>query len=502
MSIFNSLFSLPFSGRKRAAKIFKKEPAEIQFRVLKNLIRKAKKTKWGRLYGYAKIKTLAQFQARVPLQTYEDLCPYIERMQKKEKNILWPGKIIGFAKSSGTTGAKSKFIPVTRDSLKKCHYRCGTDLLASYVNENKNSELFSGKILTLGGSRKKNEADFYVGDLSAILMSNLPFWTYFSRTPELDIALLDEWEEKLNKIIEYSSKQNITCLMGVPSWMMVLMYRLLEKTGKKNILEIWPNLELFIHGGISFEPYREQFKKIIPGDKMKYLEVYNASEGFFARNEKSGDTDMLLSLDYGIFYEFIPYEELNKPKPKILAIADVEINKNYALVISTNGGLWRYQIGDTIIFTSLNPPKIKISGRTKHYINAFGEELMVGNADKGLEEACLKTDAEIREYSAAPVYIEGKTSGRHQWLIEFSKQPADLNKFMEILDTTLKSLNSDYEAKRHKDISLGFPELIIARDGLFYKWLKNKSKLGGQNKVPRLANTREYMDELLKLNHH
>lgn len=499
MSIFNSLFSLPFSGRKQAAKIFKKEPAEIQERVLRNLIKKAAKTKWGRLYGYSKIKTLKQFQECVPLQSYEDLQPYIERMQKKEKNILWPGKIVGFAKSSGTTGAKSKFIPVTSDSLKKCHYRCGTDLLASYVKENKNSGLLSGKILTLGGTQQKNNNDFYIGDLSAILMSNLPFWTYFSRTPELDIALLGEWEEKLNKIIEYSSGQNITCLMGVPSWMLVLLYRLLEKTGKNNILEIWPNLELFIHGGISFEPYREQFKKIISSEKMKYLEVYNASEGFFARNERSGDSGMLLSLDYGIFYEFIPLEEINNEKPHAVSIAEVELNKNYALVISTNGGLWRYLIGDTVIFTSLNPPKIKISGRTKHFINAFGEELMVGNADKGLEEACLKTGAEIREYSAAPIFMEQKTKGRHQWLIEFSKAPDDLNKFAEILDTALKSLNSDYEAKRYKDISLGFPELIAVREGLFYDWLKNKNKLGGQNKVPRLANNREYVDELLKL---
>ena len=499
MSIFNSLFSLPFSSRKKAAKIFKREPAEIQLRVLKYLIRKGTKTKWGRLYGYSNIKTLAQFQERVPIQSYEDLQPYIERMQKKEKSILWPGKIIGFARSSGTTGAKSKFIPITRDSLKKCHYRCGTDLLASYIEKNKDSSLFSGKILTLGGTREKNDNDIYVGDISAILMSNLPFWTYFSRTPELNIALLGEWEEKLNKIIDYSSKQNITCLMGVPSWMIVLLYRLLEKSGKKNILEIWPNLELFIHGGISFEPYREQFKKIIPSDKVKYLEVYNASEGFFAMNENPGDSDMLLALDYGIFYEFIAFEDLDNEKPKVISLANVEINKNYALVISTNGGLWRYLIGDTVIFTNLNPPKIKISGRTKHFINAFGEELMVGNADKALEVACLKTGAEIREYSAAPVYIEEKKSGRHQWLIEFSKAPEDLNIFSQILDTTLKSLNSDYEAKRHKDISLGFPELIAVREGLFYDWLKNKNKLGGQNKVPRLANNREYVEELLKL---
>ena len=499
MSIFNSLFSLPFSSRKRAAKIFKKEPAEIQLRVLKYLIKKATKTKWGRLYGYTKIKTLAQFQTQVPLQSYEDLQPYIERMQKKEKNILWPGKVIGFAKSSGTTDAKSKFIPVTVDSLKKCHYRCGTDLISSYLEQNINSNLFSGKILTLGGTQQKNNDDLYVGDLSAILMSNLPFWTYFSRTPELDIALLGEWEEKLNKIIEYSEKQNVTCLMGVPSWMLVLLYRLLEKTGRKNILEIWPNLELFIHGGISFEPYREQFKKIMPSEKVKYLEVYNASEGFFARNDVSGDVDMLLALDYGIFYEFIPLEEINHKKPQALSIAEVQINKNYALVISTNGGLWRYLIGDTVIFMSLNPPKIKISGRTKHFINAFGEELMVSNADKGLEEACLKTNAEIRDYSAAPIFMAQKTQGRHQWLIEFSKTPTDLNKFAQILDATLKTLNSDYEAKRYKDISLGFPEIISVRSGLFYDWLKNKNKLGGQNKVPRLANNREYIDELLLL---
>jgi len=499
MKLFNSLICLPSRLRRQKPEFLKKTPFEIQEKVFFNLIRKAKKTKWGKLYNYSAIRSIEDFRRQVPLQRYEDLQVYIERMKTGEKNILWPGKIKKFACSSGTTGAKSKFIPVSLESLKDCHYKVGKSVGMAYLEYNNDSSLLTGKTLTLGGSQKKNEDNLYVGDLSAILMNNLPLWTYFSRTPDLNIALLGEWEEKLEKIVEASRYQNVTCLAGVPSWMLVLLRRLLEKTGKDNILDIWPNLELFIHGGISFSPYREQFKKLIPSDKMKYLEVYNASEGFFAHSEKPGDEDMLLMLDCGVFYEFIPMDEFGKDSPQALGLKDVEIGKNYALIISTNGGLWRYIIGDTVIFTSISPYKIKISGRTKHFINAFGEELMVSNADQALEEACLKTGAAISDYTAGPIFMNENRNGGHEWLIEFSREPDDFMRFCSILDNTLKSLNSDYEAKRYKDIALSPPRVVKVRSGLFNDWLKNKNKLGGQNKVPRLANSREYLEELTKL---
>ncbi len=499
MSLFNSLIDIFFSHRHREIEFFKKNPLEVQQKVLKELIRKAADTEWGLLYNYADIKTVGQFRDKVPLQKYEDLWPYIERMQAGAKDILWPGEIKRFAKSSGTTSAKSKFIPVSNEALQDCHYRGGKDIIAFYKKSRNKSRLFLGKTLSLGGTQQKGEHDIYCGDLSAILMSNLPLWVQFVRTPNLNTALLGEWEEKLQKIIEESKDKNITCLAGVPSWMLVLLQNMLEKTGKKNILEVWPNLELFIHGGISFDPYCKQFQKLIPSGRMNYFEVYNASEGFFAMNEKPEDEDMLLMLDYGIFYELIPSEEMDKERPQVIGLDKAELNKNYALVISTNGGLWRYQIGDTIVFTSLKPLRIKISGRTKHFINAFGEELMVGNADKALEITCAKTGADVKEYTAAPVFMSENNKGRHQWLIEFSREPKDFLYFCHTLDRTLQSLNSDYEAKRYKNITLGEPDIMKVRSGLFHDWLKGKNKLGGQNKVPRLANNREYIDELLEL---
>lgn len=499
MTFFNSIIKLSFSRRQREIEFFKTNPEIAQEKVFKKLIKEASDTEWGKLFDYQNIKTIDDFKKHVSLQSYEDLWPYIERMQAGHKNVLWPGDVNKFAKSSGTTSAKSKFIPVSDAALQKCHYRGGKDLVFLYRQAYKNSLLFRGKTLSLGGTQQKSDKDIYCGDLSAILMNNLPLWVQLVRAPNLETALLGEWEEKIDKIIQATSKKNITCLAGVPSWMLVLLRKLLEKTGKDNVLEVWPNLELFFHGGISFEPYREQFKKLIPSKNMHYMEVYNASEGFFALNEKPEDEDMLLMLDYGIFYEFIPMEEIGLDNPKTVGIGEVELYKNYALVISTNGGLWRYLIGDTVIFTSLRPHRIKVSGRTKHYINAFGEELMVGNSDKALEIACAKTKAEVKDYTAAPVFMEENVKGRHQWLIEFSQEPQDFTRFCYILDQSLQSLNSDYEAKRYKDITLGAPDVIKARPNLFHDWLKQKGKLGGQNKVPRLSNTREYIDELLKL---
>ncbi len=507
MSLLNSLLTLPLARRRSEIEIFRQYPIEIQEETLKKLLAAAEKTEWGSRHGYRDIKTAADFQARVPIQTYESLQPFIAKMQAGEKDILWPGEAKWFARSSGTTGARSKYIPVTKESLEDCHYRGGKDLIALYAAACPETGLLTGKTLSLGGTQQKDDStDTYCGDLSAILMSNLPFWAQLARTPNLDVALLGEWEEKIKRIAADSLDKNIVSLMGVPSWMLVLLYHILKTTGKENISQIWPNLELFIHGGISFSPYREQFQKIIPSPKMKYWEVYNASEGFFAMNECPGADDMLLMLDYGVYYEFLPLEELDRvgktgpDAPRALTLLEVELGKNYALVISTNGGLWRYLIGDTVMFTSLKPFRIKITGRTKHYINAFGEELMIHNADQALGIACAKTGAALKDYTAAPFFMDENNKGGHEWLIEFSRVPESLVEFGHCLDDALKTLNSDYEAKRYKDITLGPPRLVLARTNLFRDWLESKHKLGGQNKVPRLANNRDYLEELLTLN--
>ncbi|MGC9375870.1 MAG: GH3 auxin-responsive promoter family protein [Bacteroidales bacterium] len=502
MQFINSLVTWLNFKRLYQIDLFKKFPFDVQRETLIKLVDKAKNTVYGKQYDFSSIKSIEEFQQRIPIKDYNGLKPYIERLLKGEQNILWPSEIRWFAKSSGTTNDKSKFIPVSSEALEDCHFRGGKDILAVYTANYPETGIFSGKALTLGGSHqinKINNESFY-GDLSAILIENLPFWANFIKTPSQEIALLSEWEEKLDKITHATIKENVTNIAGVPSWMLVLIKYILEKTGKNNLLEVWPNLELFNHGGVSFEPYEEQFKKLIPSEKMNYMETYNASEGFFAIQDYPTRNDMLLMLDYGIFYEFIPMDELDKEHPKALHIGDVEQGKNYALVISTNGGLWRYLIGDTIIFTSLYPHKIKISGRTKHFINAFGEEIIIENAEKALKEACEKTGALIREYTAAPIFMNDDQKGGHQWLIEFEKEPDNPAQFNEFLDSALQKINSDYEAKRYKNITLDKPVLTIAKNGLFYTWLKSKGKVGGQNKVPRLANNRKYIDELIVLN--
>jgi len=502
MQIINSIVTWLNFKRLYQIDLFKKFPFDAQREVIFNLVKRAKRTEFGEKYDFKSIDSIQQFQERVPVHTYEDYKLYIDRLLKGEQNVLWPSEIKWFAKSSGTTNDKSKFIPVSRETLEDTHFRGGKDILAIYASNYPETNLFKGKGLTLGGSHqinKINNESFY-GDLSAILIENLPFWTYFIKTPSQEIALLSEWEEKMEKITDVTLKENVTSLAGVPSWMLVLIRYILEKTGKDNLLEIWPNLELFTHGGVSFDPYREQYQKLIPTEKMNYMETYNASEGFFAIQDRPEQNDMLLMLDYGIFYEFLPVDELEKPNPKILHIDDVEINKNYAIIITTNSGLWRYMIGDTVTFTSLYPHKIKISGRTKHFINAFGEEVIVDNAEKALTEASNQTGALIKDYTAAPIFMEEGKKGGHHWLIEFVKMPDDINKFRDILDLTLQKVNSDYEAKRYKDITLDKPELTVAKKNLFYNWLKAKGKIGGQNKVPRLANNRKYIDELLILN--
>lgn len=481
--------------------LFRKYPAEVQQDTFQKLISRAEGTEWGKKHNFRSVNCITDFQSALPLQSYEDVKPYIDRLRFGEQNLLWPGEIKWFAKSSGTTNDKSKFIPVSSESLKDSHFKGGKDVLALYCQNNPETTLFSGKGLTLGGSHRIDnyQNQSYYGDLSAILIENLPFWTEFIRTPSQEIALLDKFEEKLEHIAEVSVQENVTSIAGVPSWNLVMLKYILEHTGKKNILEVWPGLELFIHGGVSFSPYREQFKKLIPSEKMQYMETYNASEGFFAIQDDPLSTDMLLMLDYGIFFEFIPTDQLEKPNPDILTIGQAETDVNYALVISTNSGLWRYTIGDTVKFTSLYPHKIVITGRTKHFINVFGEEVMVDNADKALRIACDKTGVEITDYTAAPVYMSDEHQGSHEWLVEFIHPPEDMDYFSTLLDHALMSINSDYEAKRYRNLTLDRPVVHAAVAGTFYRWLQEKGKLGGQNKVPRLSNERKYLEELLEI---
>ena len=481
--------------------LFIKYPYDVQDEWFQNLISTAQHTEWGKTHGYASIYTQDQFKERVPIQTYDTLKPYIERMLAGEHNILWPSEIKWFAKSSGTTNDRSKFIPVSEESLEECHFKGGKDLLTMYCDNRPDTKIFTGKCLVLGGSHQINQlnADSCYGDLSAVLIKNLPFWAEFYRTPDISIALMDNFEEKVEKMAQATSGVNVTNISGVPTWNLVLAKKVLEITGKNNLLEVWPNLEFYFHGAVSFNPYREQFKKLIPSDDMYYMETYNASEGFFGIQDQPDSEEMLLMLDYGIFYEFLPMENINSENPKTLSLTEVELNKNYALIISTNAGLWRYMIGDTIKFTSLSPHRIQITGRTKHFINAFGEEVIIDNAEKALSKACRETNAIIQDYTACPIYFQGNDAGGHEWIIEFEQKPDNIENFTNILDDTLREINSDYDAKRYKDMALRRPLIHVAKAGLFYEWMKNRGKLGGQHKVPRLANDRTYVDEILKM---
>ena len=475
-------------------------PVEAQRDVLQGLVTAAQYTEFGKKYNFSKLFTIRSFKQTVPVHEYEDLKPYITRIMNGEQNLLWNTPVYWFAKSSGTTSDKSKFIPISDESLEDCHYKAAKDVLTMYYNFNPDSELLTGKGLVIGGSHTINpvndEAQF--GDLSAVLLQNTPFWGHWLRTPDLSIALMDEWENKIEKLAESTIKENVTSISGVPTWTLVLFKRILEITGKKTMAEVWPSLELLMHGGVSFTPYLEQFKKLI-GKNIHYQEMYNASEGFFAAQEHPGDNGMLLFLDHGIFYEFMPASEYGKKEPNTIGLEDVEIGKNYAIIISTNGGLWRYQLGDTIQFTSLKPFRIKVSGRLKHFINAFGEEIIVDNSDQAIAAASEKTGAIVNDYTAAPIYFSDSSNGAHEWLIEFEKEPADINKFTDELDAALKSINSDYEAKRHKDIALRKPVVHMMKKGVFTEWLRSKGKLGGQHKVPRLSNERTLIEEILAI---
>ena len=470
---------------------------------MRDLCRMAQHTEFGSKYEFGSIKNSNEFRERVPIRTYDDFKPYIYRLREGEQNLLWPTKQKWFAKSSGTTSGKSKYIPVTSESLEECHYKGGKDALSIYYELNGMADVYSGKTLVLGGSSNIHSYNraCYTGDLSAIIIRNLPIWVELKRIPNKDIALMEDWEHKIDKMAIASMNEDVRMVVGVPSWTLVLMKRILEMKSKALITDVWPNLELFLHGGVSFSPYRKQFEKLIDSPKMNFLETYNASEGFFSIQDRLGEKDMLLMLDYGIYYEFIPIANEGKEQPETLALEEVTLGEVYAMVISTNGGLWRYKIGDTIQFTNLSPFRIKVSGRTKHFINAFGEEVIIENAVAALEHACAETSATISDFTAGPVFMGSLNKGRHEWFIEFQEPPNNLEKFKYVLDEALQRENSDYQAKRSYNLALEEPLIRTLPKGTFYRWMKKRGKLGGQNKVPRLSNDREYLDEINSLIH-
>lgn len=483
--------------------LFIKYPHDVQDEVLKKLLTAGRYSEFGQKYAFDDLLNYEDYKKRVPIHTYEQLFPYIERLLRGEQNILWPNEVKWFAKSSGTTNARSKFIPVTKDALEESHFKGGKDLLSIFINNYPDTKIFSGKGLAIGGSYRVNEFDptnsSNYGDVSAVIMQNLPPWAEFIRTPSLEVALMDNWEQKIEKLANETTKVDVTQIAGVPTWTVLLLQYIMEREKKNSVLEIWPNLEVFFHGAVSFAPYKKLFKTLIPSDQMKYWETYNASEGFFGIQAEKDSEDLLLMLDYGVFYEFIPMEEFDKEYPDAIGLQDVEVGKNYAMVISTNAGLWRYNIGDTIKFTSVAPYKIRISGRTKHFINAFGEEVIIENADTAITTACDQTGAVIDNFTAAPIFLEKSKRGGHEWIIEFKSQPNDFNRFVHVLDDTLRKINSDYDAKRAHDIALIAPTVHSVSEGTFYNWMKKRGKLGGQNKVPRLSNSREYVEEILAM---
>ncbi|MBX2961295.1 MAG: GH3 auxin-responsive promoter family protein [Cyclobacteriaceae bacterium] len=502
MGLLNSIITWVMKKRIHQIELFMKYPHEVQEELFRKLISTAKGTEFGKRYDFASITNYSQFRERIPVNTYEKLFPYIERQMRGEQNILWPSEIKWFSKSSGTTNARSKFIPVSQEALEDCHFKGGKDLLSIFVNNYPETKIFDGKGLAVGGSHQVNEFDpsasSYYGDVSAVIMQNLPIWAEFIRTPKLETALMSNWEEKIEKLARETAEENVTNIAGVPTWTILLIQRVVQLTGKTNITEVWPDLEVFFHGAVSFKPYRALFRELIPDSSMIYWEIYNASEGFFGIQDKRESEEMLLMLDYGIFYEFIPMEAMENENPKALRLSEVELGKNYAMVISTNAGLWRYSIGDTIKFTSLSPYRIKISGRTKHFINAFGEEVIVENAEAAITKACDATGAVMENFTAAPVFLEANKKGGHEWVIEFKSPPQDVAEFTHILDSALREINSDYDAKRSHDLALVAPRIHCVEPGTFYNWMKSRGKLGGQNKVPRLSNSRDYIDDILK----
>lgn len=503
MGIFNSILTWVMKKRIHQIELFIKYPLDVQQDVFNYLISTAKNTEFGKSYGYADIESVDKFVERVPIGTYEDHFPNIERIMKGEQNILWPSDVKWFAKSSGTTNANSKFIPVSPEALEDCHMKGGKDLIAMYLNNRPDSQMFEGKNLSIGGSHQINQldpsGDSSYGDVSAVIMKNMPLWAKYVRTPSEEVALLDNWDEKIELMAQEVAFENVTSMSGVPTWTLLILQRVMEIRGVDNVSDMWPDLEAFFHGAVAFGPYRKLFESMISSQKMQYIEMYNASEGVFGISDTTNNDEMLLMLDYGIFYEFIPAEEVDKEDPKVVQLAEVELGKNYAIVISTNSGLWRYMIGDTIRFTSLSPYRIKISGRTKHFINAFGEEVIVENAEAAITYACDKTDAVIENFTAGPIYLQQDKQGGHEWIIEFAREPQDIKQFTVLLDQHLQEINSDYQAKREMDLALVAPVIHAVPKGTFYKWMKKRGKLGGQNKVPRLNNNREYIEDILDM---
>lgn len=498
---FNSIFAWVIKKRLHQIELFRKYPEDVQNELFEKLIEQGNQTVYGKQHHFHQVSSYEDFKKLVPLNNYESMKPWIDRLMEGEQHLLWSQDTKWFAKSSGTTTDRSKFIPVTKESLEDCHYKGGKDLLALYYENFPNRKLYKGKHLIIGGSAQVLPVSdtAYQGDLSAIILKNLPWWAEIRRTPSKEIALMTDWEEKIERMAKSTIEEDVYIIAGVPSWTLVLARKVLEITGKSNLREVWPNLELFMHGGVSFEPYREAFREMIPFDDMHYVETYNASEGFFGIQDVDGSNELLLMLDYGIFYEFIPMHSFEDTNSKtIYKLDEVQLDEEYALVISTNAGLWRYIIGDTIRFTSKTPYRFKLSGRTKHFINAFGEELIVNNSDFAVTEACSKTNAIIRDYTVAPIYMDGTTQGKHEWLIEFDREPNDIHRFLTLLDESLRAINSDYDAKRTKNLALGKPQLHVLKSGSFDAWLQKKGKLGGQHKVPRLMNTREIVEQLLQ----
>jgi len=500
IQIIHNVASWFLKKRIHQMELFQKYPNEVQNELLFQLVKKAKDTEYGKKFDFKSLKTYKEFNERLPIVSYEDIYDKIEQSRKGVNNIFWPTPIKMFAKSSGTTNAKSKFIPLSPEALEDNHYAASKDLLCMYLNNNENSKLFTGKGLRLGGSKEiyqNNGTSF--GDLSALLIENMPLWASFSSTPSNQVSLMGDWEQKMPAIIEETINQNVTSLAGVPSWMLVLLNEILKTTGAAHIKDIWPDLEVYFHGGVSFDPYLNQYRKIIPDDNFKYFEIYNASEGFFAAQDRNDHKDLLLMLNYGIFFEFIPMDAYGNEEEKAVGLGEIEVGRNYAMLITTNSGLWRYKIGDTVRFTSINPYRIKVTGRTKHHINVFGEELIIENAEIALKQSAIEHDVDIIDYTAGPVFMEGKEKGAHEWIVEFKSPPACLETFRQSLDDNLRALNSDYDAKRNHDLTLKTLILHSAKPGLFYSWLKSNQKLGGQHKIPRLSNERTYIDELKRL---
>lgn len=504
MLTLTSLLRPIFMKRIKESGNFEKYEDEIQFAQLKKLLKSATETEYGKRYGFKHIYNYNDYRRQVPLVHYEDIRDYVMRMLKGEKDILWHGVVKNYAQSSGTSDGKSKYIPITQEGFRHCHYQGTFDTVAHYLKLNPGSRVFDGKAFILGGSFA-NEIhpgnNVKVGDLSANLIDRMNPLANLVRIPSKQIALLEDWSVKLPALVEASLNQNVTNISGVPSWFLSVIKEVLKRKGVDNIHDVWPNLEVFFHGGISFRPYREQYNAITDCSKMHYLETYNASEGFFAVQTSWDSPGMMLIPDSGIFYEFIPLSETDKEYPETVAIDGVEKGKTYELVISSSNGLWRYRLGDTVRIEQTNPVKITIAGRTKHFINAFGEELMVYNADEALERTLKECGGAIANYTVAPVFATRTSKGRHEWLIEFEQMPDNMEQFAETLDRHLKEANSDYEAKRFQNLFIDRLTIVTARHGIFDEWLKNRGgKLGGQRKIPRLSNDRTIMEELLKLN--